>query len=91
MRKLLIILLVGSLFGDTIKIKYASGKIGNIKDINVIIVFIMIVGFVSAITCDDDDACPGFDDNVDTDDDGIQFGERTIIPTSCVNKMIKIK
>ena len=27
----------------------------------------------------------------DTDDDGIQFGERTVIPTSCVNKMIKIK
>ena len=27
----------------------------------------------------------------DTDDDGIQFGERTVIPTSCVNKMIKLK
>ena len=27
----------------------------------------------------------------DTEDDGIQFGERTGIPTSCVNKMIKLK
>ena len=27
----------------------------------------------------------------DTDEDGIQFGERTVIPTSCVNKMIKLK
>ena len=27
----------------------------------------------------------------DSDDDGICFGERTIIPTSCVNKMTKLK
>ena len=27
----------------------------------------------------------------DTDDDGICFGERTVIPTSCVKKMIKLK
>ena len=27
----------------------------------------------------------------DTDDDGIHFGERTVIPTSCVNRMIKLK
>ena len=26
----------------------------------------------------------------DTDDDGIQFGERTIIPTSCVKKMTRL-
>ena len=27
----------------------------------------------------------------DKDEDGIHFGERTVIPLSCIKKMIKIK